>query len=68
VDHPTGGHDDHANALTLAVALASHARGDPFGSWLALGIRPQGMLTLTRGGGIEGLAAQLCARYDWRNL
>jgi hypothetical protein len=33
VDHPTGGHDDHANSLALAVALASHTRGDPVPFW-----------------------------------
>jgi hypothetical protein len=68
VDHPTGGHDDHANALALAVALASHIRGDPFGWWVSLGIRPQDFRrsTPTWTGGIEGLAAQV--GYDWRNL
>jgi hypothetical protein len=70
VDHPTGGHDDHANALALAVALASHIRGDPFGSWLTYVVRPQDARRSTPAwsGGIEGLAAQVGARYDWRNL
>lgn len=68
VDHPTGGHDDHGNALALAVALASQARSDAFGSWLSLGIRPQDTHRSSWRGGIEGLAAQLGARYDWRNL
>jgi hypothetical protein len=30
VDHPHGGHDDHANALALAVALAAQGRLRPF--------------------------------------
>jgi hypothetical protein len=70
VDHPTGGHDDYANALALAVALASHTRSEPFGWWVSLGIRPQDMRRSTPSwsGGIEGLSAQLGARYDWRNL
>jgi hypothetical protein len=70
VDHPTGGHDDHANALALAVALASHVRGDPFGSWLTYVVRPQDARRSTPAwsGGIDGLAAQVGARYDWRNL
>jgi hypothetical protein len=28
VDHPRGAHDDHANALALAVAKALHGSGD----------------------------------------
>jgi hypothetical protein len=30
IDHPHGGHDDHANALALAVALAAQGRLRPF--------------------------------------
>jgi hypothetical protein len=31
VDHPAGGHDDHANALALAATLAAASRVRPFG-------------------------------------
>src|SRR5262249_30892244 len=32
VDHPSGGHDDHANALALAAAMASRSTARPWAS------------------------------------
>jgi len=43
VDHPTGGHDDYANALALAATLAASTRIRPFyGAVLPKGVRSLG--------------------------
>jgi hypothetical protein len=57
--------------LTISRSLHFSApKAFSFGSWLTYVIRPQDVCPSAAawGGGIEGLAAQLGARYDWRNL
>ncbi|MBI4179170.1 hypothetical protein HY522_07100 [bacterium] len=64
VDHPTGGHDDFANALALAAALAAHSRGRPFASAvLPAGVHSIGEPSLApmgrvSGGGMGGVGGQ----------
>jgi hypothetical protein len=56
VDHPSGGHDDHANALALAAALAARSPARPW----AQAVLPEGVTVLGEPGGfgIAGGRAQ----------
>jgi len=54
VDHPSGGHDDHANALCLAAALAARQPTRPWASALTL---PAGVTQLGEHGSGFGMAS-----------
>jgi hypothetical protein len=54
VDHPRGGHDDHANALALAVVAAMRA-SVVAGVLIGVGRRPPSVAPLTRRSALERL-------------
>jgi hypothetical protein len=55
VDHPRGGHDDHANALTLAVVAAMRASSVSAGVLVGVGRRPPPAAPLSRGSALQRL-------------
>jgi hypothetical protein len=73
VDHPAGGHDDYANALALAAALASASRVQPYcRALLPPGVRSLGSpgggphITPAAGPRLGGQAAWVSGWYDRR--
>jgi hypothetical protein len=55
VDHPSGGHDDHANALALAVALAARQVARPLSGAIPSNVRSIGEHDPHVGGRSRGL-------------
>jgi hypothetical protein len=63
VDHPSGGHDDHANSLALAAALMSRQTARPW----ATPVLPSGVTQLgyPRPFGKDGPAVGNGRRSSW---
>jgi hypothetical protein len=55
VDHPRGGHDDHANALALAVVAAMRASSVSAGIVVGVGRRPPRVAPFSRGSALQRL-------------
>jgi hypothetical protein len=72
VDHPSGGHDDHANALALAAALAGRGRRPYAWAPLPPGVarvgEPAGATTAgpSRTSGLQATVGWMRRRYDTR--
>ena len=53
IDHPRGGHDDHANALALAVVAAMRASSLSAGVVVGVGRRPRPVAPFSRGSALQ---------------